>query len=54
MFIYCLSLLQSLFLLRLVIESASVPETGVYTLTASNTLGETIETAKLTVHGRKY
>lgn len=36
----------------LVVESAAIKEDGVYTLTASNNVGETVATATLNVHGR--
>lgn len=36
----------------LAVESAAIKEDGVYTLTASNTVGETVATATLKVHGK--
>lgn len=39
-------------LFSLVVESAAIKEDGVYTLTASNNIGETIATANLKVHGK--
>lgn len=37
---------------RLVVENIGVEDDGVYTITASNSVGETIATAKLVCHSK--
>jgi hypothetical protein len=39
---------------RLVVESPAMKEDGVYTLTASNSIGETTTTANLKVNGNYF
>lgn len=38
---------------RLVVENIGVEDDGAYTITASNSVGETIATAKLVCHSKK-
>jgi hypothetical protein len=47
-----MKILFSFLFTSLVVESAAIKEDGIYTLSASNNIGETISTATLKVHGK--